>query len=304
MRKKISLLGRLFWSVVLISRCSSSNNTKATTETQTEAAASETKEKVEEAEESSKETTDTVKSENLEDGVYTVDFNTDNSMFHVNEAYEGKGTLTVENGEMTIHISLPSKNIINLYPGLSEDAQKEGAELLNPTNDTVTYTDGTTEEVNGFDIPVPYLDEEFDLALIGTKGKWYDHKVSVSNPEPAGAESSDDGHSIDLSDGNYTIELTFEGGSGKASITSPTSIRVVDGEALASIEWSSPNYDYMLIDGEKYLPVNSSGNSVFEIPVKSFDKAMNVIGDTVAMSKPHEIEYTITFHSETLKKSE
>ncbi len=304
MRKKISLFGMLFLSVVLISGCSSSNNTKTTTETQTEAAASETKEKVEEAEESSKETTDTVKSENLEDGVYTVDFNTDNSMFHVNEAYEGKGTLTVENGEMTIHISLPSKNIINLYPGLSEDAQKEGAELLNPTNDTVTYTDGTTEEVNGFDVPVPYLDEEFDLALIGTKGKWYDHKVSVSNPEPAGVESSDDGHSIDLSDGNYTIELTFEGGSGKASITSPTSIRVVDGEALASIEWSSPNYDYMLIDGEKYLPVNSSGNSVFEIPVKSFDKAMNVIGDTVAMSKPHEIEYTITFHSETLKKAE
>ena len=304
MRKKISLFGMLFLSVVLISGCSSSNNTKTTTETQTEAAASETKEKVEEAEESSKETTDTVKNENLEDGVYTVDFNTDNSMFHVNEAYEGKGTLTVENGEMTIHISLPSKNIINLYPGLSEDAQKEGAELLNPTNDTVTYTDGTTEEVNGFDVPVPYLDEEFDLALIGTKGKWYDHKVSVSNPEPAGVESSDDGHSIDLSDGNYTIELTFEGGSGKASITSPTSIRVVDGEALASIEWSSPNYDYMLIDGEKYLPVNSSGNSVFEIPVKSFDKAMNVIGDTVAMSKPHEIEYTITFHSETLKKAE
>lgn len=304
MRKKISLLGMLFLSVVLISGCSSSNNTKTTTETQTEAAASETKEKVEEAEESSKETTDTVKNENLEDGVYTVDFNTDNSMFHVNEAYEGKGTLTVENGEMTIHISLPSKNIINLYPGLSEDAQKEGAELLNPTNDTVTYTDGTTEEVNGFDVPVPYLDEEFDLALIGTKGKWYDHKVSVSNPEPAGVESSDDEQSIDLSDGNYTIELTFEGGSGKASITSPTSIRVVDGEALASIEWSSPNYDYMLIDGEKYLPVNSSGNSVFEIPVKSFDKAMNVIGDTVAMSKPHEIEYTITFHSETLKKAE
>ena len=183
MRKKISLLGMLFLSVVLISGCSSSNNTKTTTETQTEAAASETKEKVEEAEESSKETTDTVKNENLEDGVYTVDFNTDNSMFHVNEAYEGKGTLTVENGEMTIHISLPSKNIINLYPGLSEDAQKEGAELLNPTNDTVTYTDGTTEEVNGFDVPVPYLDEEFDLALIGTKGKWYDHKVSVKNPQ-------------------------------------------------------------------------------------------------------------------------
>ena len=83
---------------------------------------------------------------------------------------------------MTIHISLTSKNIVNLYPGLAEDAVKEGAELLIPTEDTVTYSDGTTEVVNGFDVPVPALDEEFDLALIGTKGKWYDHKVSVSNP--------------------------------------------------------------------------------------------------------------------------
>ena len=123
------------------------------------------------------------KKNTLADGTYTADFNTDSSMFHVNEAYDGKGILTVENGQMTIHVSMPSKNIVNLYPGLAEDAQKEGAELLQPTTDTVTYSDGMTEEVNGFDVPVPALDEEFDLALIGTKGTWYDHKVSVSNPE-------------------------------------------------------------------------------------------------------------------------
>ena len=119
----------------------------------------------------------------IEDGTYTAEFDTDSSMFHVNEACEGKGTLTVKDGIMTIHVSMPSKNIVNLYPGLAEDAQKEGAELLQPTTDTVTYSDGMTEEVNGFDVPVPALDEEFDLALIGTKGTWYDHKVSVSNPE-------------------------------------------------------------------------------------------------------------------------
>lgn len=121
----------------------------------------------------------------LEDGTYTADFNTDSSMFHVSEACEGKGTLTVEDGQMTIHISLSSKNILNLFAGLAEDAQKEGAALLEPTVDTVTYSDGLTEEVHGFDVPVPALDEEFDLALIGTKGKWYDHKVSVSNVEKA-----------------------------------------------------------------------------------------------------------------------
>ena len=124
------------------------------------------------------------KTSELEDGVYSVDFLTDSSMFHANEACDGKGTLTVENHKMTLHVSLTSKNILNLYPGLAEDAEKEGAELLEPTIDTVTYSDGTTEEVHGFDIPISALDEEFDLALIGSKGKWYDHKVSVSNPEP------------------------------------------------------------------------------------------------------------------------
>ena len=119
-----------------------------------------------------------------EDGVYTADFDTDSNMFHVNEACDGKGTLTVEGGKMTIHISLASKNIVNLYLGFAEDAQKEGAELLEPTVDTVTYSDGISEEVYGFNVPVPALDEEFDLALIGSKGVWYDHKVSVTNPEP------------------------------------------------------------------------------------------------------------------------
>lgn len=122
------------------------------------------------------------KKNTLADGTYTADFNTDSSMFHVNEAYDGKGILTVEKGQMTIHVSMPSKNIVNLYLGSAEDAQKDDAELIQPVADTVTYSDGTTEEVNGFDVPVPVIDEEFDLALIGKKGVWYDHKVSVSNP--------------------------------------------------------------------------------------------------------------------------
>ena len=119
----------------------------------------------------------------LEDGTYTVDFNTDSTMFHVNEAKEGKAELTVKDGKMTAHITLPSKNIVNLFVGTAADAQKDGAKLLDPTTDTVEYSDGTSEEVYGFDVPVPAVDEDFDLALIGTKGKWYDHKVSVSNPE-------------------------------------------------------------------------------------------------------------------------
>jgi len=238
----------------------------------------------------------------LPDGVYTAEFSTDSSMFHVSEACDGKGTLTVKDGVMTIHISLGSKKILNLYPGLAEDAAKDGAVLLEPTTDTVTYSDGMTEEVYGFDVPVPVIGEEFDLALIGTKGKWYDHKVKVSDPVAEGTADTFDLSTVE--DGSYTIELTMEGGSGRASIQSPAQLAIADGAATAILEWSSPNYDYMLVNSEKYLPVNTEGNSVFEVPVEALDVPLTMIGDTVAMSTPHEVEYTVTFHSETLESAE
>ena len=235
----------------------------------------------------------------LADGVYTADFDTDSSMFHANEACDGKGTLTVKDGEMTIHVSLVSKTILNLFPGLAEDAQKDGAVLLQPTTDTVTYSDGLSEEVYGFDIPVPALDTEFDLALIGKKGVWYDHKVSVSNPEPlesAGKTAQD----LGLADGSYTAEVAFSGGSGKSHIESPVTLTVKDGAVTATVVWSSSKYDYMLVDGERCDVLTTEPGSTFEIPVAAFDTDLTVIGDTTAMSTPHEIEYTLNFASATL----
>ena len=235
----------------------------------------------------------------LADGVYTADFDTDSSMFHANEACDGKGTLTVKDGEMTIHVSLVSKTILNLFPGLAEDAQKDGAVLLQPTTDTVTYSDGLSEEVYGFDIPVPALDTEFDLALIGKKGVWYDHKVSVSNPEPqedAGKTAQD----LGLADGSYTAEVAFSGGSGKSHIESPVTLTVKDGAVTATVVWSSSKYDYMIVDGERCDVLTTEPGSTFEIPVAAFDTDLTVIGDTTAMSTPHEIEYTLNFASATL----
>ena len=98
-------------------------------------------------------------------------------------------------------------------------------------------------------------------------------------------------------DGTYQMEVELFGGSGRASVTSPAKVEIKDGKAVATLEWSSPNYDYMVVDGEKYLPVNTEGNSVFQIPVEAFDQDIAVIADTVAMSTPHEIEYTLNFHA-------
>ena len=237
-------------------------------------------------------TQSTVNEAGLADGTYVVDFKTDHAMFHVNEANNDKGILTVKDGVMTVHVSLQSKRIVNLFYGPKEDAQKDGAELLEPTEDTVNYDDGTTDVVYGFDIPVPALDEEYDVSLIGTKGKWYGHKVTVSNPVPG--DDIHAGTQMDLADGEYQAELTLEGGSGKAWVESPAPLKVENGEAILTVTWSSPHYDYMLVNGERYEPINTEGNSVFEIPVTRLNEPMTVIGDTTAMSKPYEIEYQLT----------
>lgn len=225
----------------------------------------------------------------IPEGVYSAKFTTDSSMFHINEAYNNRGVLTVKDGKMTIHITLPSKNTVNLFFGTAEQAQKEGAELIQPTNDMVTYDDGYTEEVYGFDVPVPYLDEEFDCALIGTKGKWYDHKVKVTDPVPY------------IEDGEYTADVTLTGGSGKASITSPARITAKGGKLTAEIIWSSTHYEYMTIGDVQYDRVDTEGNSTFLIPV-TLDEDIAVSALTTAMSEPHLIDYTLHFDSATLQK--
>jgi hypothetical protein len=271
-----------------------------------ETTAQQTVETVEATEEAQEETAEAVSEEPteepakapIEDGTYLADFDTDGSMFHVNEVWDGKGILTVKDGEMTIHIVMPSKNTVNLFYGLAEDAKKDGAVLIDPTNEEVTYDDGTSEEVYAFDVPVPVLDEEYDVALIGKKQVWYDHKVKVSNPEPydesKAAADAEEAASSD-NEGGLTAEVTLTGGSGKATVTSPAKIKEEDGRIIATIEWSSPNYDYMIVDGVKYEPVNTEGNSVFEIPIPGYNEDITVTADTVAMSKPHEIEYVLNF---------
>ena len=332
-KKLLVLLLSASMAMTMLAGCGS--NTDKKDDTKTEASkddASEAKTDIKDA-----------KEPELEDGTYKVAFNTDSGMFHENPDYnDGKATLTVKDGKMTVHITLNSKNIVQLFLGSAEDAQKDGADLIDPSETTeITYSDGSApKEVYSFDVPVPTLDDEFDLALVGTKGKWYDHKVSVKDPVKTGdveettddtdkkedssdketaekadaskdEKTSDDKKSegkkledLKLEDGTYEFDVTLTGGTGRATVESPAKVEIKDKEATAIIIWSSPNYDYMIVDGEKYEPVNKDGNSTFEIPVTVFDAEMEVTADTVAMSTPHEIDYTLNFDSSSMKKEE
>ena len=117
-------------------------------------------------------------------------------------------------------------------------------------------------------------------------------------PEPAAAPApapEPEGESVRAGD-TYTISVTLEGGSGRASVESPAKLHFDEtGKCWATIVWSSPNFDYMKVDGQRYDPISTEGNSTFEILVSAFDTPLPIIADTVAMSEPHEVEYTLTF---------
>lgn len=100
---------------------------------------------------------------------------------------------------------------------------------------------------------------------------------------------------LSLADGVYEVNVTLAGGSGRAKIASPTELTVKDGRATAKIVWSSDKYDYMEVDGIRFTPNIENGHSVFVIPVTVLGAPQSVVGDTTAMSKPHAIDYQLTF---------
>ena len=110
------------------------------------------------------------------------------------------------------------------------------------------------------------------------------------------------GIEVELADGEYSVDLAMDGGSGRASMDSPAKLAVQDGHAVVTVRWSSPNYDYMLVDGAKYLnkATEIDERSFFDIPVLAMDEPFEVTGDTTAMGTPHEIDYTITLDSASI----
>lgn len=239
----------------------------------------------------------------LADGTYSVQVESSSSMFKIEKA-----ELTIAGEEMSAVITLSGTGYGKLYMGTAEAAatadDADCISFVEDANGAYTYT-----------IPVAALDQPIDCAAFSNKKEeWYDRQLTflsaTIDAQTENAAASDTTKSnittavTEVTDGAYSVDVTLGGGSGKSTVVSPATLTVSGGSMVARIEWSSPNYDYMLVDGEKYLPVNTEGNSVFEIPVAALDTELAVVGDTVAMSKPREIDYTLTFHSNTLKVME
>jgi len=255
----------------------------------------------------------------VKDGVYEVEAESSSPFFKIRSA-----TLTVHDGKMTAKIFLQSRSYPLAYAGTGEEAAAA------PYEDYIEFN----EDDLSFTVPVNALDEEQDCAAFSKRRKqWYDRKLmfyasslpaealSVDLPvygEPlkagdvAGAQQPDaptsrvgnDGHeavAVDYPDGEYSIEVNMTGGSGRASVSSPTWLIVEDGHAYARLLWSSSYYDYMIVDEKRYDNLTDDGsNSTFVIPITAMDEEIVVVADTTAMGDPVEIEYHLTFYSNTI----
>lgn len=230
----------------------------------------------------------------IEEGSYEIETASSSSMFKIE-----KTVLYVKDNAMTADITLSGKGYSNVT--MLSAADSEGLTSLEGTTATVGK-DGKYV----FTLPVQSLNTELVCSAFSKKKqKWYERRV-VFYSEKIPAENLFVTPYVmqkcGLKDGSYTISVKLAGGSGRASVKSPASLRVKDGLPLARIEWSSPNYDYMILNGEKILPLANEQNSVFELPVLVFDKAMSVFADTTAMSTPHEILYQLEFSLETAQR--
>ena len=262
----------------------------------------------------------------LADGTYEIQVESTSPFFKITQAQ-----LLVDGEDMTAKITISSLSYQYVYMGTGESA--ENAE----ESDWIGCEEADGKSI--FTIPVEALDSEIDCAAFSKKKKkWYDRKLvfdasslpsealkielpdyeliemalracqldgSEGNPEGEGTQNAahdlPEPVSVSRSDGEYSIEVNMTGGSGRASISSPTLLIVQEGKAYAKLLWSSAYYDYMIVAGETYYNLTTDGgNSTFEIPITVMDGAMPVIADTTAMGEPLEIEYTLTFYSETI----
>ena len=245
-----------------------------------------------------------VASSGLVPGTYTVKADSSSSMFRITDC-----ELTVPEGDdvMQAFLTLSGSSYLYLFPGTAEEAAAADASEYIEAGENA-------EGKNTFLFPVEALDFGVPCAAFSkNKEMWYDRTL-VFRADSLPLSAFREGEvltpsGLDLDDGEYSAEVVLSGGSGRASVQSPARLtlknsRSAEAEVTAELVWSSASYDYMLVDGEKYLPETADGHSVFRIPVTCFDWNMAVIADTTAMSQAHEIEYSLRFDSSSLLPAE
>ena len=232
--------------------------------------------------------------EKLLTGDYAVTVDSSSSMFRIVEA-----VLHVTDGEITATITMSGTSYLYVYPGTALEAA---------TGDKSAWI-GYTEDSEGrycFTIPVEAMDAGVSCAAYSkNKELWYDRTL-LFRADSLPIEAFREGffvtaESLGLADGDYLVDVSLSGGSGRAKLASPAELHVENGACTATLVWGSKNYDYMRIGETRYLPLPNRETSTFEIPVEIFDRNVAVIADTVAMSEPHEIEYRLLFSSESLQ---
>ena len=294
MNSKKTLLAALLAALMLTSGCGSSASQQQTdtaaqtgeTGTSNVASASD----MTEVEEVVEEGMTPISGDKVKDGTYSVAVKSSSKMFDITAC-----ELTVEGGKMTATMHMGGKGYLYVYMGTGEQAAAaDEADYIPFTEEA----DGT----HSFTVPVDALDEGIDCAAFSKKReKWYDRTLlfrADSLPQDAFLEArGTSAADLKLDDGEYTVDVTLAGGSGRASVESPAKLTVSGGAFTVTIAWSSSNYDYMVVDGVQYDPVNTEGNSVFELPLTAFDTPVAVQADTTAMSQPYLIDYTLTFDS-------
>ena len=245
-----------------------------------------------------------VASSGLVPGTYKVKADSSSSMFRITDC-----ELTVPEGDavMQAFLTLSGSSYLYLFPGTAEEAAAADASEYIEAGENA-------EGKNTFLFPVEALDFGVPCAAFSkNKEMWYDRTL-VFRADSLPLSAFREGEvltpsGLDLDDGEYTAEVALSGGSGRASVQSPAGLtlknsRSAEAEVTAELVWSSANYDYMVVEGEKYLPEIADGHSVFRIPVTCFDRNMAVIADTTAMSQAHEIEYSLRFDSSSLTPAE
>lgn len=257
----------------------------------------------------------------IDDGVYLAE------VLYENQNIRGiQAELTVKNGEMQAEVTFSGTDFLRVFCGdaasawdadmeeyLEPEAGKDDSQICTlpvAALDKELHYAAFSDQVNDWiDIPMVFDASSLPGAALKVNLPDYDkiqaalgayEESADENAAKAEAKKPFDPVTVDMEDGEYSIQADIFGGSGKAYVSSPLLLMIREGKAYARLEWSSDNYDYMIVGGEKYLPANKEGNSVFEVPIACMDGDMYVIADTTAMGSPHEVSYVLNFYSDTI----